>query len=58
MIGTGAGEVSKWLSKEVKKLKGIKSNLTSTKIYRLRNIQLQAIVNMMIYTQITLTYKK
>ena len=27
VIGTGGGVVSKWISKEVKKLNGIKSNL-------------------------------
>ena len=55
MSGTGVGEVLKWLSNEVKKLKGMKPNLISMKICRLRNVQLQAIVNMMIYKQITPT---
>ena len=50
MIGTGVGEVSKWLSKKVKKLNGIKSNLTSTKICKLRTVQLQVIVNIMTYS--------
>ena len=56
LIGIGAREVSKWLSNEVKKLKEIKSNLIFKKICRLRNVQLQAIVNMMIYKQINTTY--
>ena len=49
VIGTGQGGVSKWLSKETKKLNGIKSKLTSTKRCKLRSVQLQVIVNIVIY---------
>ena len=49
MRGTGEG-VSKWILKEIGKLKGIKSNLTSTNKCKLKSVQLQVIVNIVIYS--------
>ena len=39
------------------KAKGNKSSLISTKMCKLRNVQLQEIVNMIVYTQLTPIYK-